>query len=67
MGIEQMGVTPDVEVDNNPKEAFDGKDTQLECAISVLRKWLEREPVALPKDPGHKRDMSKKDVGECPA
>lgn len=67
LGIEQMGVTPDVEVDNNPREAFDGKDAQLERAVSVLKDWLEREPVALPKDPGHKRDMSKKDVGECSA
>jgi len=67
LGVEQMGVTPDIEVDNNPKEAFDGKDVQLERAISVLKEWLEREPVALPKDPGHKRDMSKKVVDGCSA
>jgi len=68
LGVEQMGVKPDIEVDNNPKEAFDGKDAQLERAIFVLNEWLEREPVALPKDPGHRKDMSKKGgVDGCPA
>jgi len=61
LGVEQMGVKPDVEVDNNPKSAFDGEDTQLERAISVLKEWLEKEPVALPKDPGHREDMNKKE------
>ena len=48
--------------------AFDGEDTQLERAISVLKEWLEQEPVALPKDPGHRRDMNKKEgVDGCSA
>ena len=63
-----MGVKPDIEVDNNPKLAFDGEDAQLERAISVLKEWLEQEPVALPKDPGHRRDMNKKEgVDGCSA
>lgn len=61
LGVEQMGVTPDVEVDNNPKSAFDGEDTQLERAVSFLKEWLEEEPVVLPKDPGHRKDMNKRE------
>jgi len=62
LGIENMGVIPDVEVDNNPKLAYDGIDTQLEMAIDVLKEWLDKEPVALPKDPRHRPDMSKKEI-----
>ena len=63
-----MGVIPDIEVDNNPKLAFDGEDAQLERAISVLKEWLEQEPVALPKDPGPRRDMNTKEgVDGCSA
>jgi len=63
LGIEQMGVMPDIEVDNNPKSAYDGEDAQLEHAISELKEWLEQEPVALPKNPGPRKDMSKKESG----
>eukprot|EP00984_Skeletonema_dohrnii_P006777 scaffold2419_cov126-Skeletonema_dohrnii-CCMP3373.AAC.3 len=60
MGIEQMGIVPDVEVDNNPRDAYEGKDTQLEVAISVLKEWLKNEEVVLPKNPGRPKNMSKK-------
>ena len=58
MGIEQMGVTPDNEVDNNPREFFDGEDAQLEYAIKLLSQWLKDEPVVLPQPPPKKRDMT---------
>ena len=58
LGIEQMGVEPDFEVDNNPRIYYDGKDEQLEYAINFLAQWLQDEPVVLPKSPGPKRDMS---------
>jgi len=58
-----MGVSPDVEVDNNPRTAYDGEDAQLEHAISVLKQWLEQEPVVLPKNPGARKDISKKEDG----
>jgi len=25
-----------------------------------VKEWLENDPVALPKDPGHRKDMNKK-------
>jgi len=66
LGIEQMGLIPDVEVDNNPRMAFEGVDTQLQRAVSYLKDWIEREPVALPENPGPHRDMSKpKSSEEC--
>ena len=67
LGIEQMGVSPDIEVDNNPADAYNGEDTQLKRAISVLKEWLEEEPVVLPKRPGKHNDRSKKDDGGCSA
>jgi len=58
LGIEQMGVDPDIVIDNDPHETFTGTDRQLERAISELKKWLEEEPVVLPKAPVKKKDMT---------
>ena len=66
MGIEQVGVTPDITVDNNPRESFDGKDSQLEKGIEVLKEWLLKEPVKLPENPRLHKDMSlHKNVENC--
>jgi C-terminal processing protease CtpA/Prc len=67
LGIEQMGVEPDILVDNNPRTAYDGKDTQLETAINVLASWLAKEPVAVPKAPTSKRNMAYDDSQSCQA
>ena len=66
LGIEQQGVSPDVEVDNNPRTSFDGKDTQLERAIEELKSWLEQEPVAEPKPHGPKPNRAAPKEN-CPA
>jgi tricorn protease len=52
MGIEQIGVEPDYEVENNPRMFYDGKDVQLEKAIEILHDWLKKEPILLPERPG---------------
>jgi tricorn protease len=65
MGIEQHGVVPDIEVDNNPRTNFDGKDAQLERAVAELKQWLQDEPVVTPKPPTGKHDMSLHD-NDCP-
>ena len=68
LGVENMGVSPDIEVDNNPASAFKGEDTQLERAISVLKEWLAEEPIVLPKQPGPREDKSKKEgIDGCSA
>ncbi len=68
LGIEQMGVEPDIEVDNDPRKTFDGRDEQLEMGIQVLKEWLEAEPIVLPQDPGPHKDMSlRKSAEACEA
>lgn len=43
--IEAVGVNPDIEVDNLPHESFNGRDRQLDSAITLLRGKLDSEPV----------------------
>lgn len=54
LGIENLGVEPDIEVDNNPRTAYDGKDDMLERAIDHLAQWLKDEPVVFPPPPDRK-------------
>lgn len=49
--IEQIGVIPDVVVDNLPHATFHGEDAQLEAAIAYLQGRLEVEPRAVPTPP----------------
>ena len=63
---EQQGVDPDIELDNDPRMTFDGKDAQLERAIDELKTWLKKEPVVIPKPPAKKPDKSLPAVS-CPA
>lgn len=68
LGIEQMGVEPDVFVDNNPRQSFEGYDQQLEHAIELLYDAIQNEPVTLPKDPGQHKDMAlHKGIETCPS
>lgn len=53
-GVEMTGVSPDVDVDNNPRMAFDGKDSQLERAILELKLWLMEDPIPEFKTPGER-------------
>jgi tricorn protease len=43
--IEGVGVKPDIEVVNPPKETFQGRDRQLETALKLLQEKLAKEPV----------------------
>jgi C-terminal processing protease CtpA/Prc len=65
-GIEMSGLEPDVVVDNDPREAFDGIDTQLELAIKELKIWLTNDPLPPYETPsGARPDMSL--VDDCHA
>jgi tricorn protease len=46
--IEGRGVSPDVEVDNLPRESYGGRDRQLETALSMLKEKLAASPVVQP-------------------
>jgi tricorn protease len=49
--MEGTGVSPDIEVDNDPAREFDGMDDQLNRAIAELRKSMGQNPVKVPKPP----------------
>lgn len=66
LGIEQHGVVPDIIVDNNPRLAYDGVDTQLVRAIAELKKQLDKEPIEKIEPPPSKPDMSFS-MDDCPA
>ena len=57
---------PDIEVDNDPRMTFDGKDAQLERAIAELKAWLKEESVVVPKPPAEKPNKSLSGVS-CPS
>ncbi len=48
--IEGYGVDPDIEVDNDPQSVINGKDPQLERAITEITAKL-KQPVKLPGKP----------------
>jgi len=58
MGIEQMGLEPDIEVDNDPHEVYMGRDRQLERAIEELKVWIKEEPIVVPKPKSKYKDMT---------
>ena len=44
--VENVGVPPDIEVEQLPAEVILGKDPQLEKAIEVILEELEKNPPA---------------------
>lgn len=50
-GVENVGVPPDIEVEQTPADVIAGKDPQLERAIAEVMKALEANPVKWPKRP----------------
>ena len=49
--IEQIGVIPDMEVDNLPHATFNGSDAQLAAAIEYLQQQIELDPRTVPPPP----------------
>ena len=49
--VENVGVAPDIEVEQLPSEILKGRDPQLEKAIEVVLKELEKNPVVEPTRP----------------
>ena len=43
--VENIGVAPDIEVENTPSEVMKGHDSQLERAVAEAMKLLEKNPV----------------------
>jgi tricorn protease len=49
--IEQIGVVPDVVVDNLPHATHNGSDAQLDAAIQYLLEMIEDDPREVPAPP----------------
>ncbi|HOD33845.1 MAG TPA: S41 family peptidase, partial [Holophaga sp.] len=49
--IEGEGVSPDIEVTNEPADLLKGRDAQLERGVQELLKKIQADPKALPKRP----------------
>ncbi|HTD99488.1 MAG TPA: PDZ domain-containing protein [Mucilaginibacter sp.] len=49
--VENVGISPDIEVEQTPSEVINGKDPQLEKAIEVALKELEKNPQTDPVRP----------------
>jgi tricorn protease len=43
--VENVGVAPDIKVENTPSEVIKGRDPQLERAVTEGLKLLEKNPV----------------------
>jgi tricorn protease len=49
--VENVGVAPDIEVEQTPAEVIKGNDPQLQKAIEIALKELEKTPPAAPARP----------------
>ncbi len=49
--VENRGIEPDIEVEQLPEMCLEGKDPQLEKAIEVVLKDLQKNPIHPPKRP----------------
>jgi tricorn protease len=49
--VENVGVSPDIEVEQNPADVIKGRDPQLEKAIQVAMQQLAEHPVIEPARP----------------
>ena len=51
--VENVGITPDVEVEDDPKLAREGHDPQLEKAVQVVMEQLQKNPLPQYKRPAY--------------
>jgi len=57
--VENEGVPPDIEVEQNPADVIAGRDPQLEKAIQVVMEELKKNPPARPARPAYHERMKK--------
>jgi tricorn protease len=51
--VENRGIAPDIEVENDPASVAAGHDAQLERAVQVTMEALKKSPVAIPEHPAY--------------
>lgn len=57
--LENIGVAPDLEVEQDPKLVRQGRDPQLEKAIEIVLNELRRKPAPAPKRPQYPGGVSR--------
>lgn len=62
--VENVGVAPDIEVENTPSEVMKGHDSQLERAVTEGLKLLEKNPVKRMPRPASINRVSKPKGGK---
>jgi tricorn protease len=60
--VENIGVSPDVEVEMDPKAWRAGHDPQLEKAIAIVKEELQKNPLKWPKRPAYPNYHPKKEA-----
>ena len=58
--VENHGIAPDVEVENDPASVAAGHDAQLEKAVQVTMEALKKNPVVIPDHPPYPNYHEKK-------
>jgi tricorn protease len=51
--VENVGIAPDVEVENDPASVAAGRDPQLERAVELTLEALKKQPVVMPRRPAY--------------
>ena len=51
--VENRGIAPDIEVENDPASVAAGHDAQLEKAVQVTMEALKKNPVVMPEHPAY--------------
>jgi tricorn protease len=51
--VENRGIAPDIEVENDPASVAAGHDPQLEKAIQVTMEALKKYPMKMPEHPAY--------------
>ena len=51
--VENVGIAPDIEVENDPASVAAGHDPQLEKAVQVTLDALQKNPVVIPDHPAY--------------
>lgn len=57
--VENEGVAPDIEVEQTPADVIKGRDPQLEKAIEIALKELEKNPQEVPKRPAYPKKVQR--------
>src|SRR5256885_16845571 len=51
--VENRGIAPDIEVENDPASVAAGHDRQLERAVQVTLEAMKKNPVVIPDHPAY--------------